>query len=381
MNKFKPFQKTVIKVGNSQYSMDYYINMLAYYGFLIGNPQNIPYVYSQVEQVIEQNKIILDEAAKLGYTISDDEVNKTIKDRKIGSDQARKDSIRVELLLAKMKADYFDKKVPASAPQKQVLAMFLESQTQADNLIANQLNAGADFGQLANDNSLESNSKTKKGNFDWVPQGILSSLLNSTVLEDKVFSPDTPVNVFSTVQDSAQTKSVGYWLVKATETQVSSVDSSQQLHLFVMLLPNEALAKQIKQQLDGGADFVALAKANSQYVSAADNGGDLNFISKGALGDAVDAVIFPTDTSKQLPLNTVSDPIKDTARSTTGGVWLFKVAAADDNRAITGDNRTTLITTQLNDWIQTIWTADQAGVQNLLDDTQRQFAITEALKR
>jgi len=148
-----------------------------------------------------------------------------------------------------------------------------------------------------------------------------------------------------------------------------------------MLLPDEAKAKEIKQQLANGADFVELAKANSQYVSAADNGGDLNFVSKGAMGDAVDVILFPSDPAKGLPPNTVSDPIKDTARSTTGGVWLFKVTAADENRKIDGDNRTTLITNKLNDWIQTIWTTNQASIQSFLDDTLRQYAIVEALKR
>jgi parvulin-like peptidyl-prolyl isomerase len=380
-NKFKPFREVVIKVGNTQYNMDYYINMLAYYGFLIGNPQNIPYVASQVEQVIGQDKIITDEGAKLGFTISDDEVNKAISDRQIGSDQARKDAVRTELLLAKMKADYFDGQIPNSGPQRQVLAMFLESQAQADSLINDQLNSGADFAQIASDDSLESNSQTKKGDFGWVPQGILSTTIGNAVLENKVFDPATPINTYTTVEDKSYSKNVGYWLVKTTETQTSSTDSSKQYHLFALLVPDEATAKNIKEQLDNGADFVELAKANSRYVSAAENGGDLKFVSKGSMGDAIDAVLFPSDTSKELPLNKVSDPIRDTARSTTGGVWLLKVVATNDDMKIEGDNRSTLITNKLNDWIQTIWTADSGSVQNFLTDTQRQFATTEAQKR
>jgi parvulin-like peptidyl-prolyl isomerase len=380
-SKFRPFQQTVFKVGSTEYSMDYYINMLAYYGGVTGNPQNIPYLTSQVEQVIEQNKIILDEAAKLGFTVTNAEVNQKIKDLNIGSDAARKDAVRTSLVLDELKSGYFDKQVPQSGPQRDVLAMFLESQAEADAIVANQLDLGADFSQVASDNSLETNSKDKKGDFGWVPKGILSSLLNSTVLEDKVFAADTPVGSYVTVEDPAQSKSLGYWLVKATETQTSSADSSIQKHVFAMLLPDLNKAQEIKKQLDAGADFVELAKANSQYVSAADNGGDLNFLSKGALGDAVDAVLFPDDASKALPLNTVSDPIKDVNRLSNGGVWLFKITAADDNKAIEGDNRTTLINNALNDWISQIWSNDQSEIQSFITSDQTNFAITEALKR
>ena len=390
--KFQPFNETVIKVGNTNYSMDYYINTINYWASLTGNgslltdPQNGPYLAAQIEQMIMEDKVIVDGAAKppIGITISDAEVNQAIKDRKLGSDQARKDAVRVGLLLDKMKTDYFDKTiVPAAGPQRQVEAMFLESQAQADTLIATQLNSGADFGQVAADNSLETNSKTKRGNFDWVPKGILPGLLNSTVLEDKVFSldPAADLNKLVTVDDPNQSKTVGYWLVKYTETQTSSVDNSQQKHVFAMLLPDEAKALDIKKQLDNGGDFVELAKANSQYISAADNGGDLNFVSKGGLGDAVDAVLYPADTAAALPVNTLSNPIKDISRTTTGGVWLIKVTGADENRPITGDNRTTLVSNALNSWVNETWTAEQSTAQDLLTDTQRQFAISEAIKR
>ena len=79
MNKYKPYHVTVIKVGNTEYSMDYYINMLAYYGTLYGSPQMIQYLGDSVVQAIEQNQMIVQEAAKLGITVSDDEVKQEIQ--------------------------------------------------------------------------------------------------------------------------------------------------------------------------------------------------------------------------------------------------------------------------------------------------------------
>ena len=35
MNQYKPYHVTVVKVGDTEYSMDYYINMLAYTGIAI----------------------------------------------------------------------------------------------------------------------------------------------------------------------------------------------------------------------------------------------------------------------------------------------------------------------------------------------------------
>ncbi len=384
LNQFKPLREVVIKVDNTDYTMDYYINMLSYYGLQQGT-QNIPYMADYVAQVIEQNKLIQDGAAKLDppVIVTDDEVNQTIQQRKLTSDQTRKDAIRTELLLTKLK-DYFNNPdnaaknnlvVPASGEQKAVLAMFLESQQQANDVIA-RLNKGEKFQDLASQLSLESNSKSKDGDFGWVPKGILPSLLGDTLLEDKAFSSDTSLNTPTIVAAPDTTKDVGYWLLKVTETKDEG--GTQKLHLYAMLLGSQEEASNIKAQLDAGADWATLAKANSQYGDVATDGGDQGFKGKGDMPTAVDNALFG---DKKLDIGKVSDPIQDTNQNTKGGVWLTEVTGSDPNKTIDGANRTTLVANAVNTWAQQLWTDNQDKVQNLLTSDQKQYAIDKAQSR
>jgi hypothetical protein len=383
MNQFKPLNAEAIKVGNTEYNMDYYINMLAYYGKQQG-ADYLPYMTDYVAQIIEQNKVIQDAAAKLtpSVTVSDDEIDQYIQQQKLTSTQTTQDVVRAQLLINKLK-DYFNDPahtngIPASGEQKAVLAMFLESQKQADEVIA-KLNAGEKFQDIAAQLSLESSSKEKNGDFGWVPKGVLSTTLGSAVLEDKAFSPDTTLSVPVTFTDADQTKSVGYWLLKVTETK--DVSGATQKHVFAMLLGSQDEANAIKAQLDAGADFVTLAKANSKDANATTDGGDKGFIPKGQMDSTVDAILFPDDASKALAVNTLSSPVVDTTQTTKGGVRLMEVTGTDANKTIDGTNRTTLVANAVNNWANTEWTIAKDTVQNVMTQEQLQYAITKAQSR
>ena len=64
-----------------------------------------------------------------------------------------------------------------------------------------------------------------------------------------------------------------------------------------------------------GADFAALAKANSQDPSSSGNGGDMGWVDRGATVEPFDTAVFT------VPLNTISDPI----RSKEFGYHIIKV--------------------------------------------------------
>jgi peptidyl-prolyl cis-trans isomerase D len=66
----------------------------------------------------------------------------------------------------------------------------------------------------------------------------------------------------------------------------------------------KAKAEGIVKQLRAGADFAALAKANSQDPSSAGTGGDMGFVDQGRTVPAFDTAAFA------VPLNTISDPIR-----------------------------------------------------------------------
>lgn len=76
-----------------------------------------------------------------------------------------------------------------------------------------------------------------------------------------------------------------------------------------------AKAQSIVQQLRSGADFAALARANSEDPSSSANGGDMGWVEMGTTVEPFEKAIF------SLPLNQVSDPI----RSQEFGYHIVKV--------------------------------------------------------
>jgi hypothetical protein len=406
MNKYKPYHVTVLKVGNTEYRMDYYIDMLAYYGLQYGSPQMIQYFAEGAADNIAQNQIYVEEAAKLGITVSDTEIQKYLKDNKLSSSPTRVDSARAILTVQKMQTDYFIKQVPSAADQRHVEAMFLASQSQVDAVKA-RLDKGENFLEISAELSLEKTSKDNKGDFGWVPKGVLSSILNKGnsntaiadhTLDDQVFAANTSVQGLNSIEDKGQMKQIGYWLVKVTETKTVNAPTPTatatpsatpapttivQDHVYAMLLANEQQANDIKAKLEQGGegnDWATLAKANSLDSNVSTDSGDKGFVSKGTLGEAIDTVLFPADTGKELAPNTISSPIPDTTQSTAGGFWLVKVTGIETQN-ISDDNKTILAHNMLSDWLTKVWTDNKGQEQNLLTDSQKQFAIQEAQKR
>jgi parvulin-like peptidyl-prolyl isomerase len=406
-NQYRPLQATVIKVGDTGYNMDYYINMLAYYGLTSGS-QYIPYVTDLAVQKIQQMQLVRDAAAALNppITVTDNEVNQALTQQGLSSNQTYKDIVRDQLLVDKLKSDYFDKLVPQSGEQRAVLAMFLESQGQLNDIQA-MIQSGESFKDIAAKLSLETKSKSNDGDFGWVPRGVLPTTLGNasdTVLDDKVFNSETAVNQLVEVEDPNQVKNIGYWLLEVTETrQVTTTPTptptgtetqaptptpttTTEVHLMAMLLSSKAQAEEIKTKLEAGGegnDWSTLAKQYSSYTGAANNGGDLGFVSKDSLtlGDVVKNVIFPADPAQALPVNKISDPIADGGQTTNGGFWLIELTGIDPNKAIEGDNRTTLVSVQLNDWVQKLWNDNQGILANTLTDAQKQYAVNAAYSR
>ncbi len=71
-----------------------------------------------------------------------------------------------------------------------------------------------------------------------------------------------------------------------------------------ILVPTEAKAREIKKQIETGADFAALAKQHSSCPSGK-QGGSLGEFARGAMVPEFDAVVFG-----DLPIGKVSEPVK-----------------------------------------------------------------------
>jgi parvulin-like peptidyl-prolyl isomerase len=397
MNRVAPMRAVILKIGNTEYTMEYFINTLTYMDVSQADISIAQFYTSYAKQQIEQNHLLIQEAAKLDppITVSDKEVTTNINENKLSNDQTRIDAVRAQLIINKLKSDYFGKQIPATAEHRSVWAMFLSGNEQADEVRA-RLEKGEKFNDLSARFSLEETSREKKGEFGWMPPGVLSSVLGNAenmLLEDKVFSGDIQKGVPTYLEDKTQSQGIGYWLIKVLDTRAnpdsttavnesgaSPTSDNTQVHLYGMLLETEQLAKEVKTKLtDGGPgnDFSTLAKTNSILPGAASNGGDLGWKLKGNMGVAIDNILFPEDSSQALAKDKVSNPIQNTIK---GGFWLFQVNGIE-NQTIADDNRTILVNSALDKWFKKVWADNENMIQDLLTEDQMTYAFKEAQKR
>jgi len=95
-----------------------------------------------------------------------------------------------------------------------------------------------------------------------------------------------------------------------------SFATAEQVKASHILVTDEKTAKEIKQKLDNGENFAALAKKYSTDEGTKANGGELGYFTKGTMVTEFDNVAF------SLPVNTISDPVK-----TEYGYHIIKVEA------------------------------------------------------
>ena len=389
--KYKPMHQTVLKIGDTEYDMDYMITAMSSviatyqsYG-LEPNVSNVSGYASSAVQTIESNYLLVEGASKLEppVTVSDDDVMKYINDNKLPKTRIAQDGVRKQLVVDKLQSGYFSDKVPATAEHRAVWAMLLESQAQADQVKA-RISKGENFPDIAAALSLNTTIKDKKGDLGWLPKGVLSSLLsdvnpsNVSTLEDKIFSADIVKNQLTVLEDQTLTKSTGYWLIKVTETT-----GGTQAHIFAMLLGSLQQADAIKAKLAAGGDgndWATLAKANSQYTNAATDGGDLGLKAKGTLGAVIDAAVFDKDGKVIFVKDTLTGPLADTAQSTTVAVWLLQVNGIEQQTTVEA-NRTVLIQVQLNAWFQKYATDNKDRFTDSFNPDQQVYAFNQALIR
>ncbi len=156
-----------------------------------------------------------------------------------------------------------------SAEQRHIWAMFLESESQVNEVKA-KLEAGGDFSELAGELSLDSISKEKKGDLGWHPRGVLPLLLGTSVLDEPAFSSEAGV-LSQPIYDDTKTKMVGYWLIEVEFRD----DEAKMVQAKVMLLGSEQEASEIRARLEAGEDFATLAKEFSQHDESKEKGGSL----------------------------------------------------------------------------------------------------------
>ena len=374
--QYQPMHETVIRVNDTEFNMGYYVSMLKLQGQayeqIYGPGQSAMYMQllaTQLVTFIQQNELIRQEAAELGIVASDDEVDAELKGRDPPLSKDYKDILRAEILVERLGDEYFEQVVPVFAEQTHVMAMFLESESQAGEARA-RLEGGEDFGELAGELSLDSLSQAENGDFGWHPRDVLSEILGTPILEDYAFASEVgPLS--QPLYDEARTKNVGYWLAKVLDR-----DEDEQGELFnlqVMLLGSKEEAQDVIVQLESGEGFASLAEELSQHDASKEEGGDLGWL-------APDEVYAPLkDFVLSSEPGVLSEPIRDETVTTEGGYWLVKVIDREDRR-ILDDDRDFLKAKALDEWASSLWDDPENEVESYLDYEKMAWAIEQATR-
>ena len=377
INEYRPLHQIVIKVNDTELDMDYYIETLKFYGA----GQSAIYMYAVADEVvgiIQRDELVRQAAMKLGISVSGSEVDEELKDYDSPVSDALREMVRSQLLISKLRDGYFEHRVPVSAEQRHIMAMFLESESQAKE-VRDRREAGEDFTELAGELSLESFTRTEKGDLGWRPEDVLTMLLDTSVPIEYAFGSEAGV-LSQPIYDETQSKKVGYWLIRVVEKEdarvVEGEERPEQAHVYAILLGSEEEAWQVKEEIETGGDMEALAKELSQYVGAEENGGDIGWVSPGMMGEAVEEFVFDRDVTQ----GRLSEPIRDEDAVTRGGYWLVKVLGADDNREIDEEDRELLKDKALNDWVSGLFEEPENEVVSYMDTEMKRWAADRAYK-
>ena len=366
--EYKPLQETVIKVNETEFDMDYYVKMLKYYGGGMSIDQ-MEFMADEVVKFIERNELIRQEAMELGISVSNGEVDEELKSYDPPLSKDFRDAVRTGMLVERLLDEYFEQQVPKSAEQRHIWAMFLESESQVNEVKA-RLEAGEDFAELAGELSLDAFCKSEEGDLGWRPQGVLPLLIGSSILEESAFSCEVGV-LSEPIYEETKLKFLGYWLIEVMERD----EEAEHAQLKVMLLGSEQEANEVRTRLEAGGDFATLAEEFSQHDESRENGGEFEVTSKGMMSSAFDEFVF----DPEVELETLSQPIPDDAVSTEGGYWLIKVTEADENRQIEDEDRDMLKGGALNKWVEALWDDPENNVVSYLDDEKKAWAIMHAI--
>jgi PPIC-type PPIASE domain len=363
--KVGPLREVMFDVNGTKFDMEYYINNIAAYASIYGWNSSVLSGYGdQVADMVADNiinaELLRQGAATLDITVNSTEIDSMLQIYQWPNDPVYRDIMRAILLDQRIR-DYFGshpQPIPPMMLQADVQVVLVESQQAATDLIAQADAPGANFTALLNNFSCNS---TIKGDLGWLPEELMpNALIAGAAFNGTIGETSQPI------YDETAIKAVGYWLIEVTAKQ------GVQINARAMLLGSRAEAEQVKAELATGGNFSSLAAEYSQYQGS-NSTGELGWKKKGDMKSAAfDAAAF------SLPLNEVSDPIKDTSVRTVGGYWLVNLVGRG-NHELSDDAKQKLVDSRYSDWLQT-WTA-QSTIDTYLDPAKKQYAVVQVMAR
>ncbi|MGA2158411.1 MAG: peptidylprolyl isomerase [Dehalococcoidia bacterium] len=365
-----PYSKTILKVNNVSFNMDYYIKTMDILTTQ-ATTDMLQYYVDTTATAIAQSEVLKEKAAAENLTASDDEINKAFTQMNVPNSDAAMDMARARVYTTEYYQQQCLPKQPQTAEQVEVEAMFLETKTMAlDRQQKLSSGMGDNFTQTASKLSIDPTTQGSKGYVGWIAKDYESyglGNLKDASFKDVIFTLE-PGKLSDPIYDDNISKPFGYWIL-----QVIEKDDTKGYHVNGMLLPASDLADDIHTRLLNGESWAALAKQYSQDASK-DNGGDMGWIAPAQTSNhgMLDRIL-PT-----LAAGKISDVIRDTTISTKGGYWLVEVLNKSADRPLDDTVRQALAGDCLNAWMQGLMS--DAKIENLLDQTQKDFAVAKITK-
>lgn len=356
--KVKPLKDVAIEVNGTKFKMNYFIDAVKYQ--TQGYPAEIiPYFLDSVANNIINGELTRQYADKMGYSVTDKEVDNYLKEHDIKANAAIKDYVHTYLLQTRLIDEHFKSLLPEETELRTAQAMFLESQSQVNEVIE-RLNNGEDFKEIAKELSLDDSTRETSGDLGKHPAGIIAN----SELEELVFSHGIGLH---SSYDEDKGKKVGYWIIEVLERNDDEIKPL--VNARVMLLSSNEEAVAVLEKLESGEDFDKLAEEYSSVWSK-ETGAFLEEVGPEEISDVFDAYVF----SEEQPVNEVSPPIKDDDQSTKGGYWLYNVQAIE-NGPISEEDASTLSYLALEDWVKEIRDNEDNVIDNKIDDEKKDFAL------
>jgi len=376
--EYKPLHELAIQVNDAKFNMDYYIKILNIVSQQQSQQSSSSYttdIYKQTESAITQGQLIKEEAARMGITVSEEEIDEYMAQLSANITEDYRDLVRTTLLTEKLDDEYAAPLVPEYAPQVHLQAMFLEDLPTAEKVMA-WLGEGDDFGELAGKLSLDDTTKRRNGELDWHPQNVLAQTLGTAVLGDAAFNADVGL-CSAPLYDATKTKAVGYWILKIAErrttTNAAGTDTPE-VHIYGVLLGNQADAEKVRERLNAGEDFVAVAQEASLDNNTKDSGGDFGWLAVSQIN--TNYTFGEKFNPDELETGVVSAPVTDALEYTAGGYWIYNVVEKADNREISFADITSLKNKILQDWIDGLEKNPNNKVTIYLTDEMYEWAAS-----
>ena len=393
LGELRPYSHTVVKVYDREFDAQYFLDATKY----VSNLYSVDYqqVIQSVPNFIEGSELIRLGAAELGITLSDDEVKEKLLEQEdlvkqeylaqledlkeqgelteeeyleaqkdfegfeIVVNDAVIDLARTDFLNEKLLEEQFKPQVPATADQVNMMAMLLESESEAST-ITSEFAASGNFTGLAGEYSLDSYTKTEMGDLGWHTREFLELKLGTTVPAEYAFNAEIGT-LSQPIFDENLSKQIGYWIINIVERQENT-----QAYIRVILVGSLEEADQVILRLINGENFEELAREVSQDDNSREQGGDLGWVTPGSRGEAFDAWVFNPEQSEVGVLG----PFLDDSVNTTGGYWLVRVVDREEDRPLGEEEIETLAEQAFSDWISQLW-------EDATDEIDQSFLTAE----